>query len=41
MYFKDNRLFRWIDESGEIHDKERSNSVFLEWEETVLNDLKD
>lgn len=39
LYFKDKRLFRWIDESGKIHDKERSNSTFVEWEEIVLNDL--
>ena len=39
LYFKDNRLFRWIDESGKTHDKERSNSAFLEWEKIVLDDL--
>lgn len=39
LYFKDNRLFRWIDEDGEIHDKERSNNAFIEWEKIVLNDL--
>lgn len=39
LYFKDNRLFRWIDEFGEIHDKERSNNAFIEWEKIVLNDL--
>lgn len=39
LYFKDNRLFRWIDEDGEIHDKERSNNTFIEWEKIVLNDL--
>lgn len=39
LYFKDNRLFRWIDESGKTHDKERSNNTFLEWEKIVLNDL--
>ena len=39
LYFKDNRLFRWIDEAGKTHDKERSNSTFLEWEKIVLDDL--
>ena len=39
LYFKDNRLFRWIDEFGGIHDKERSNNAFIEWEKIVLNDL--
>lgn len=39
LYFKNNRLFRWIDEDGEIHDKERSNNTFIEWEKIVLNDL--
>lgn len=39
LYFKDKRLFRWIDESGKIHDKERSNSTFLEWEKIVYDDL--
>ena len=39
LYFKNNRLFRWIDEDGEIHDKERSNNAFIEWEKIVLNDL--
>lgn len=39
LYFKDNRLFRWIDEFGETHDKERSNNAFIEWEKIVLNDL--
>lgn len=39
LYFKDNRLFRWIDESGKTHDKERSNSTFLEWEKIVIDDL--
>lgn len=39
LYFKDGRLFRWIDESRKTHDKERSNSAFLEWEEIVINDL--
>lgn len=39
LYFKDNRLFRWIDEDGGIHDKERSNNAFIEWEKIVLNDL--
>ena len=38
LYFKDSRLFRWIDESGKTHDKERSNSTFLEWEKTVFDD---
>lgn len=39
LYFKDNKLFRWIDETGKMHDKERANSAFLEWEKFVLNDL--
>lgn len=39
LYFKDNRLFRWIDEFGETHDKERSNNALIEWEKIVLNDL--
>lgn len=39
LYFKDNRLFRWIDETGKTHDKERGNSTFLEWEKIVLDDL--
>lgn len=39
LYFKDNVLLRWIDESGKIHDRERSNGTFSEWEENVINDL--
>lgn len=40
FYFYNDILFRWIDESKVIHDKEFENQIFTDWEETVLEDSK-
>lgn len=39
MYFQDDCLIRWVDESGATHDNQRYNPDYINWEKTVLNDI--
>lgn len=39
LYFYDERLFRWIDENGIIHDNDFSNKDFILWKKNILNEL--
>lgn len=39
MYFQNNSLIRWVDESGATHDYQRGNPDYVGWEKTVLNDI--
>lgn len=39
LYFYNETLFRWIDESGIIHDNDFDSAEFMLWEKTILNEL--
>ena len=39
LYFYDEMLFRWIDESGIIHDNDFNSKEFISWEKVILNEL--
>ncbi len=39
LYFKDNVLFRWIDENGNTHDNEFNNTDFMDLKTQTLNYL--
>lgn len=40
FYFDDYVLFRWIDESGAVHDNDVNNQQFLNWEKFIFEDLE-
>lgn len=40
LYFKNNELFRWIDEFGKTHDNEFENSSFVDWQTSVVTDFE-
>lgn len=40
FYFYNNTLFRWIDESKEIHDNDFSNSNYQSWWDDVINEAE-
>lgn len=38
LYFKNGKLFRWIDENKNTHDSEFDNGSYVSWEAEALND---
>lgn len=40
LYFRNDMLFRWIDEAGKTHDHEVNNGTFKFWENEVITDVQ-